>query len=48
MTKQPKYWKKAKKYLSKKDKVLSGLIKSYRSPSEKTLISRKDIFFFFM
>ena len=45
MTKQPKYWKKAKKYLSKKDKVLSGLIKSYRSPSEKTLISRKDIFF---
>ena len=45
MTKQPKYWKKAKKYLSKKDKVLSSLIKSYRSPSEKTLISRKDIFF---
>ena len=45
MTRIPKYWTKAKKYLSKKDKVLSGLIKSYRSPSEKTLISRKDIFF---
>ena len=45
MTKEPKYWKKAKKYLSKKDKVISNLIRSYRSPSETTLTSRKDIFF---
>ncbi len=45
MTKQPKYWNKAKKYLSKKDKTLSILIKSYKSPSETILTSRKDIFF---
>ena len=45
MTKQPKYWNKAKKYLSKKDKTLSILIKSYKSPSEIILTSRKDIFF---
>ena len=45
MTKEPKYWKKAKKYLSKKDKVISNLIRSYSSPSEITLTSRKDIFF---
>ena len=45
MSKEPKYWKKAKKYLSKKDKVISNLIRSYRSPSEITLTSRKDIFF---
>ena len=45
MTKSPKYWNKAKKYLSKKDKTMSNLIKSYRSPSEITLTSRKDIFF---
>ena len=45
MTKEPKYWKKAKKYLSKKDRVISNLIRSYRSPSEKILTSRKNIFF---
>ncbi len=45
MTKSPKYWNKAKKYLSKKDKTMSNLIKSYKSPSEITLTSRKDIFF---
>ena len=45
MSKEPKYWKKAKKYLSKKDKVISNLIRNYRSPSEITLTSRKDIFF---
>ena len=45
MTKAPAYWTKAKKYLSKKDKTMSNLIKSYRSPSEKILTSRKDIFF---
>ena len=45
MTKVPKYWGKAKKYLSKKDQTLSKLIKSYESPSETILTSRRDIFF---
>ena len=45
MSKTPKYWSKAKKYLSKKDKVMSILIKKYNSPSETILTSRKDIFF---
>ena len=45
MTKSPKYWNKAKKYLSKKDNTMSNPIKSYKSPSETTLTSRKDIFF---
>ena len=45
MTKVPKYWNKAKKYLSKKDKTISKLIKNYKSPTETILTSRKDIFF---
>ena len=45
MTKVPKYWNKAKKYLSQKDKTISKLIKNYKSPSEVILTSRKDIFF---
>ncbi len=45
MTKVPKYWNTAKKYLSKKDKIMSKLIKNYKSPSEIILTSRKDIFF---
>ena len=45
MTKDPKYWKKAKKNLSKKDKIMARLIKSYESPSETILTSRKDIFY---
>ena len=45
MTKIPKYWNKAKRYLSKKDKIISKLIKNYQSPSETILTSRKDIFF---
>ena len=45
MTKVPKYWNKAKKYLSKKDKIISKLINKYKSPSEKILTTRKDIFF---
>ncbi len=45
MTKVPKYWNKAKRYLSKKDKRMSKLIKKYQSPSETILTSRKDIFF---
>jgi len=42
MTKPPKYWNKAKKYLSKKDKIMKALIYKYR---DKTLTTRKDIFF---
>jgi len=45
MTKIPKYWNKAKKHLSKKDKIIAKLIKDYRSPSETILKSRRDIFF---
>ncbi|MDA7581105.1 DNA-3-methyladenine glycosylase 2 family protein [Candidatus Pelagibacter sp.] len=45
MSKIPKYWNTAKKYLSKKDKVMSSLIRKYSSPSETILTSRKDIFF---
>ena len=45
MTRVPKYWNKAKKYLSKKDKVMFNLIKKYKSPSETVLTSRKDVFF---
>jgi len=45
MANTPKYWNKAKKYLSKKDKIISKLIKKYKSPSETILTSRKDIFF---
>ena len=42
MSKPPKYWNKAKKYLSKKDRVMKILIEKYK---HKTLTSRKDIFF---
>ena len=42
MNKPPKFWNKAKKYLSKKDKVMKDLIYKYR---DKTLTTRKDIFF---
>ena len=45
MTKVPKYWNQAKKNLSKKDKIIARLIKSYESPSEIILTSRKDIFY---
>ena len=45
MSKMPKYWIKAKKNLSSKDKVMAALIKKYKSPTEKILTTRKDIFF---
>jgi DNA-3-methyladenine glycosylase II len=45
MSKTPKYWNVARKYLSKKDKVMAQLIKKYKSPSETVLTSRKDVFF---
>ena len=45
MNKTPTYWRTAKKYLSKKDKVMASLIKKYNSPSETVLTTRKDVFF---
>ena len=45
MTRIPKYWTKAKKYLSKKDNKMAKLIENYQSPSETVLTSRRDIFF---
>ena len=45
MTKIPKYWSKAKIYLSKKDRTMSNLIKKYQGPFETILTSRRDIFF---
>ena len=45
MTKPPKYWNLAKKYLSKKDKIMLNLIKRYGSPSQAILTTRKDIFY---
>ena len=42
MANTPKYWNKAKKFLSKKDIVMKKLIKKY---DDKTLTTRKDIFF---
>tara|TARA_B100000787_G_scaffold7856_1_gene5850 strand:- start:1212 stop:1847 length:636 start_codon:yes stop_codon:yes gene_type:complete len=45
MSKIPKYWNTAKKYLSKRDKVMSTLIKRYNSPSEIILSSRRDVFY---
>ena len=45
MSKTPTYWNRAKKYLSKKDKTMSSLIKKYKSPSETILTSRRDVFF---
>ena len=45
MSNTSQYWNTAKKYLSKKDKVMSSLINKYKSPSETILTSRKDVFF---
>jgi DNA-3-methyladenine glycosylase II len=45
MSNIPKYWVRAKKNLSSKDKVMATLIKKYKSPTEKILTTRKDIFF---
>ena len=38
MTKVPKYWNKAKKYLSKKDKIISKLIKNYKSHCKTNIL----------
>ena len=46
MNKKPKYWNTAKKYLSKKDKVMSSINKKIQiSLRNNVLTSRKDIFF---
>jgi len=45
MSNIPKYWVRAKINLSSKDKVMATLIKKYKSPNEKILTTRKDIFF---
>jgi len=42
MNRSPAYWNKAKKILSKKDKVMKKLISRYKDGS---LITRKDIFY---
>ena len=42
MSKAPKYWAKAKKTLSKKDKVMKKLINNYKDGS---LVTRNDVFF---
>ena len=41
MSKTPLYWNKAKKYLSKKDKIMKKLIEKY---SDASLTTRKNIF----
>ena len=42
MSKPPKYWAKAKKILSKRDKVMKKLINNYKDGS---LVTRNDVFF---
>ena len=42
MSKPPKYWARAKKILSKKDKVMKKLISNYKDGS---LVTRNDVFF---
>ena len=42
MSNAPQYWAKAKKILSKKDKVMRKLINNYK---DKSLITRNDVFY---
>ena len=42
MSKPPHYWTKAKKVLSRKDKVMKKLINNYK---DGNLITRNDVFF---
>ena len=42
MSQRPKYWNRAKKILSKKDKVMRKLINNYK---DKSLVTRNDVFF---
>ena len=41
MSKPPAYWNKAKKLLSKKDKVMAKLILNYK---DGALVTRNDVF----
>jgi hypothetical protein len=45
MSKPPKYWAKAKKILSKRDKVMKKLINDYQDGS---LVTRNDVFFHYV
>ena len=42
MSKPPKYWARAKRILSKKDKVMKKLINDYK---DGNLVTRNDVFF---
>ena len=42
MSKPPKYWARAKKILSQKDKVMKKLINNYK---DGCLMTRNDVFF---
>ena len=42
MNSKPEYWNKAKRVLSKKDKVMKKLINTYK---DKSLVTRNDIFY---
>ena len=42
MSNKPKYWNRAKKILSQKDKVMRELINNYK---DKSLVTRNDVFF---
>ena len=42
MSYKPKYWNRAKKILSKKDKIMRELINNYK---DKSLVTRNDVFF---
>ncbi len=42
MSNKPKYWNRAKRILSKKDKIMRKLIYTYK---DKSLVTRNDVFF---
>jgi len=42
MNSKPKYWNKAKRILSKRDKIMRKLIHNYK---DKSLVTRNDVFF---
>ena len=42
MRSKPKYWNKAKRILSKRDKIMRKLINNYK---DKSLVTRNDVFF---
>ena len=42
MNNKPKYWNKAKRILSKRDKIMRKLIHNYK---DRSLVTRNDVFF---